>query len=78
MAFIDDRKVLAHRIISDGKTYAMSVAEISADRQSVEIKPFELECAGTVFVSGTVEVARTALGLQFYILTSTSSSNSRK
>lgn len=75
MAYIDDRKILAHRIICDGKTYAMAVAEISADRQSIEIKPFERECAGTVFVSGTVEVRRTPAGMRFYIFTNTSSSN---
>lgn len=78
MAFIDDRKILAHKVVYEGKTYAMSVAEISPDGKKLTVNPFERECAGTVFVSGTVEAVRTADGLRFHILTNTSSSNSKK
>lgn len=78
MGLITDRKILAHEVIHDGISHRMAVAEISPDRQSVEIKPFDQECAGTVFVSGKAEVVSSEEGLQFYILTSTSSSNSKK
>lgn len=79
MDSIPDKKILAHRVVHQGVAHKMAVAEIASDGRSVAIAPFERECAGTVFVPGTVEVVSGPDGqLHFHICTSTSSSNSRK
>lgn len=49
------QRVMAHRIIYNGKEYPLSVAAIDT-RGEVSITPFEREIPGTLFVNGTIEL----------------------
>ncbi|MCM1452392.1 MAG: hypothetical protein NC102_09030 [Clostridium sp.] len=51
MVKIEHRRVLARRLMHEGREYSTAIVEISADRQRIEIGSFERETAGTTYVS---------------------------
>ncbi len=51
-------RILARKIICEGRTYGLSVVEISDDRRTIEIQPFSEETANTTYYSGTIEVLK--------------------
>lgn len=59
------RRALAQRVVYKGKTYRLSVVDISDGR--VVIEPFVVETASTPFVNGTVTVVDSPEGLRLEI-----------
>lgn len=62
MSQIPYKKVLAHRIIYGGKTYPMSIAEISDEGKEVSITPYTQETPNTAFINGAIEIQRDSDG----------------
>lgn len=56
-------KVLAHKVIFEGREHRLSVLEISDGGGEARVRPFAGEEAGTIFVNGAIEVCRDASGL---------------
>lgn len=56
-------KVMAHKVILDGKEYRLSILEIEDGGRQARVRPFVGEEAGTVFVNGTIEARRDARGI---------------
>ncbi|MCC8118857.1 MAG: hypothetical protein LIP09_08970 [Bacteroidales bacterium] len=50
------QRILAHKIIYEGREYPLSIAEISPDGRSVTITPFLKETPATTFHSGIIEL----------------------
>lgn len=48
------RRILSHKIISDGQLYSLSVVTIDDNGRLVSIEPFERETEATEFISGTI------------------------
>lgn len=51
MTEIGHRRVLARRLMLDGVEHRLVIVELSADRTSIDINPFEGETAATVYES---------------------------
>ncbi len=62
MPKIPYKKVLAHRILHEGKTYVMSIAEISPDGKNVKVYPYTEETPGTAFINGAIEIMKDSDG----------------
>ncbi len=58
-------RILAHKIVFEGREYPLSLLEISEDRSRISITPFAGETHSTVFVDGKVEVIWTDEGYTY-------------
>ncbi len=58
-------RILARRIVFEGREHKLSLLEISADGRQVKISPFVKETHSTVFIDGAVEVIHTGQGYSY-------------
>lgn len=56
------RRILSHKIISDGQLHSLSVVTIDDNGRLVSIEPFERETEATEFISGTIILSLDAAG----------------
>lgn len=54
-------KILAHKVILDGKEHRLAILEI--DGRCARVRPYAGEECGTAFVNGAIEAYRDASGI---------------